>query len=155
MDTWSSGKKQSQTNPNEPKFKKAKMNLNFYSTGGYENKPPIRAPKKQSQISKRQKPMQTSLPQRIMKNTALSGSGKTKPNKPNLSRRSLWRRRKQTQFHTNLGVLKLVSTSRMIKSFLNFFGPPRVIVGKTALTIRKDPPGISHAKTGNRVRFRN
>ena len=87
------GKKQSQTKPNKAKFKKAEMNVTSYITRGYENKPPIRAPKKQTQISKRQKPMQTSLPQRIMKKTALSASGKTNPNKPNLSGRSLWRRR--------------------------------------------------------------
>ena len=82
MDTWSSGKKQSQTNPNKAKFKKAKMNVTSIITVGYENKPPIRAQKKQSQTSKRQKPMQTSLPQRIMKITAVSASGKTNPNKP-------------------------------------------------------------------------
>jgi hypothetical protein len=68
---------------NKAKFKKAKMNVTSIITKGYENKPPIRAPKKQSQISKRQKPMQTSLPQRIMKKTAISASEKTKPNKPN------------------------------------------------------------------------
>jgi hypothetical protein len=83
MDTWWSGKKQSQTNPNKAKSKKAKMNVTSALTKGYENKPPIWAPKKQSQISKRQKPMQTSLQQRIMKNTAFSGSDKTNPNKPN------------------------------------------------------------------------
>ena len=83
MDTWSIGTKQSQTNPNKAKLKKAKMNVTSAITKAYENKPPIRAPKKQSQTSKRQKPMQTSLPQRIMKKTALSGPGKTKPNKPN------------------------------------------------------------------------
>ncbi len=103
-DTWWDGKKQSQTNPNKPKFKKAKMNVTSIITKGYENKPPILAPKKQSQISKRQKPMQTSLPQRIMKKTAFSGSDKTNPNKPNLSRRSLWRRRNQTQFLSAISV---------------------------------------------------
>jgi hypothetical protein len=79
--------KQSQFKPNqtqnEPKLKKAKMNVNRVLTKDYENKPPIRASKKQSQTSKRQKPMQPSLPQRIMKKTAFSGTGKTKPNKPN------------------------------------------------------------------------
>ncbi len=83
MDTWSIGKKQSQTKPNKAKFKKAKMNVMSYITKGYENKPHIRAPKKQSQIPKRQKPMQTSLPQRIMKKSELSGPGKTNPNKAN------------------------------------------------------------------------
>ena len=39
-------KKQSQNNPN---FRKAKMNLNFYSTKDYENKPPLPAPGKQTQ----------------------------------------------------------------------------------------------------------
>jgi hypothetical protein len=77
------GKKQSQTKPNKAKSKKAKMNVTSYITVGYENKPPIWAPKKQSQTSKRQKPMQTLLPQRIMKNTALSASDKTNPNKAN------------------------------------------------------------------------
>jgi len=83
MDTWWSGKKQSQTNPIKAKFNKAKMNVTSILTVGYENKLPIRAPKKQSQTSKQQKPMQTSLPQRIMKKTALSVPGKTKPNKAN------------------------------------------------------------------------
>ncbi len=76
--------------PIKAKFKKAKMNVTSYITVGYENKSPIRAPKKQSQTSKRQKPMQPSLPQGIMKKTALSASDKTKPNKPN-----------QTQFSNN------------------------------------------------------
>ncbi len=69
------------------------MNVTSIITVGYENKSPIWAPKKQSQISKRQKPMQTSLPKGIMKNTALSASKKQTQNKPNLSRRSLWRSR--------------------------------------------------------------
>jgi len=43
------------------------MNVSSIITVGYEDIPPIRAPKKQSQIPKRQKPMQPSLPQRIMK----------------------------------------------------------------------------------------
>jgi hypothetical protein len=77
------GKKQSQTNPIKAKLKKAKMNVTSIITKGYENKPPIWAPKKQSQTSKRQKPMQTSLPKGIMKKTAILGPGKTKPNKPN------------------------------------------------------------------------
>ena len=76
------GKKQSQTNPNKAKFKKAKMNVTSILTVGYENKTPIRAPKKQSQTSKRQKPMQTSLPQRIMKITAPSDSKKQSQFKP-------------------------------------------------------------------------
>jgi hypothetical protein len=64
---------------------------------GYENKSPIRAPKKQSQTSKRQKTMQTSLPQGIMKKTALSASDKTKPNKPNQTQN----KPNQTQFSNN------------------------------------------------------
>ncbi len=75
--------KQSQTNPNKAKSKKAKMNVTSYITKGYGNISPIRPPKKQSQTSKRQKPMQTSLPQRIMKKTAISVSDKTNPNKAN------------------------------------------------------------------------
>jgi hypothetical protein len=82
LDTWSSGKKQSQTKPNKAKFKKAKMNVTSYITKAYENKPPIWAPKKQSQTSKRQKPMQTSLPKGIMKNTAFSGSEKQSQTNP-------------------------------------------------------------------------
>ncbi len=54
------GKNEPKTNPNEPKFKKAKKNVTTIITKGYENKPPIRASKKQSQMSKRQKPMHTS-----------------------------------------------------------------------------------------------
>jgi hypothetical protein len=38
MDTWLSGKKQSQTNPNKAKFKKAKMNVTSYITKEYEKK---------------------------------------------------------------------------------------------------------------------
>ena len=57
------------------------MNATVYYTKAYENKPPIMAQKKQSQFSKRQKTMQTSLLQRIMKKTVLSGSDKTNPNK--------------------------------------------------------------------------
>ncbi len=83
MDTWSIGKKQSQTKPNKAKSKKAKMNVTSYITVAYENKPPIWAPKKQSQTSKRQKSMQPLLLQRIMKKTAISGPEKTNPNKPN------------------------------------------------------------------------
>jgi hypothetical protein len=83
IDTWSIGKKQSQTKPNKANLKKAKMNVTSIITVAYENKSPIRAPKKQSQISKRQKPIQTSLPQGIMKITAFSGPGKTNPIKPN------------------------------------------------------------------------
>jgi len=63
MDTWSIGKKQSQTNPNKAKSKKAEMNITSILTVVYEDNTPFRAPKKQSQ------------------------------NKPNLSRGSLWRRR--------------------------------------------------------------
>ncbi len=66
MDTWSSGKKQSQTNPNKAKSKKAKMNVTSALTKAYENKPLIPAPKKQSQTSKRQKPMQPSIPKGVM-----------------------------------------------------------------------------------------
>ncbi len=79
MDTWWSGKNEPKTNPNEPKFKKAKMNVTSYITVDYENKPPIRAPKKRTQFSKRQKPIQTSLPQRIMKINRPFGSRKNKP----------------------------------------------------------------------------
>jgi hypothetical protein len=61
---------------------------------------------------------------------------------------------KQTQFHTNLEILKLVSTSRITKSFLNILRPPRVIVGKTGLIIRKVALSISRAKRGNRELFR-
>ena len=35
---------------NKPNFRKAKMKLNFYSTKGYENKPRLRAPGKQTQF---------------------------------------------------------------------------------------------------------
>jgi predicted ATPase len=41
---------------NKPNFRKAKMNLTFYSTKDYENKSPLRTPAKQTQsnpISKR------------------------------------------------------------------------------------------------------
>jgi hypothetical protein len=76
------GKNEPKTNPNEAKFKKTKINVTSILTVGYENKPPIMAPKKQSQISKRQKPIQTSLPQRIMKKTVLLLPGKTNPNEP-------------------------------------------------------------------------
>jgi hypothetical protein len=38
MDTWSIRKNEPKTNPNEPKFKKAKMNVTSLKTKGYENK---------------------------------------------------------------------------------------------------------------------
>jgi hypothetical protein len=76
---WTLGENEPKTNPNEPNFKKAKMNVTSYITKGYENKPPIRAPKKQSQFSKRQKPMQPSLPKGIMKKSAIPASDKTNP----------------------------------------------------------------------------
>jgi len=101
MDTWSRGKKQSQTNPNKAKSKKAKMNVTSYITTNYENKTPIRAPKKQSQISKRQKTIQPSLPQGIMKKTAISAFGKTNPNKPN-----------QTQFQSQYMLPRMTITPR-------------------------------------------
>ncbi len=94
------------------------MNVSSIITVGYKNKSPIRAPKKQSQFSKRQKPMQPPLPQRIMKKTALSASGKTNPNETNLSRRSLWRSRikpKQSLFQT---AYLLIDRAR--PEFLNF-----------------------------------
>ncbi|MHC4312758.1 MAG: heparinase II/III family protein [Planctomycetota bacterium] len=87
MDTWSIGKKQSQTNPNKANFKKAEMNVTSFLTKDYENKSHFWVPKKQTQISKLQKPMQALLPQRITKKTTFSDPGKTKPIKP-----------KQTQF---------------------------------------------------------
>jgi len=34
---------------NKPNFRKAKMKLNFYSAKGYENEPPLRTPRKQTQ----------------------------------------------------------------------------------------------------------
>jgi hypothetical protein len=37
MDTWSIRKNEPKTNPNEPKFKKAKMNVTSIITKGYEN----------------------------------------------------------------------------------------------------------------------
>jgi hypothetical protein len=80
------GKKQTQTNPNKAKFKKAKMNVTSYITKGYENKTPIPAPKKQSQTSKRQKPMQPSLPQRIMKKNRVFGFRKNKPKQTQFQR---------------------------------------------------------------------
>jgi hypothetical protein len=82
LDTWWSGKKQSQTNPNKAKFKKAKMNVTTILTMDYENKPPIWPPKKQSQISKRQKPTQTSLPKGIMKKSPLRVKKKQTQFKP-------------------------------------------------------------------------
>jgi release factor glutamine methyltransferase len=92
MDTWPIRKKQSQTNPNKAKFKKAKMNVTSILTKDYENKSPFCAPKRQSQISKRQKIMQTSLPQRIMKKRAF-WFGKIKPKQTQF-------KPKQTQFQT-------------------------------------------------------
>jgi hypothetical protein len=86
LDTWSIRTIQSQTNPNKAKLKKAKMNVTSYITKAYENKPPISSPKKQSQTSKRKKPMQTSLPQRIMKKPPLRAPKKQTQYKPKLVR---------------------------------------------------------------------
>ncbi|MDH4241621.1 MAG: hypothetical protein OEW48_18845 [Phycisphaerae bacterium] len=69
------------------------MNVTSILTKDYENISPIRAPKKQSQILKRQKPMQPSLPKGIMKKTAFSGYDKTKPKQiqsPDFSNFELW-----------------------------------------------------------------
>jgi len=68
---------------NKANFRKAKMNVTSIITKDYENISPLRAPKKQTQFSKRQKPMQTSLPQRIMKMNHAGDFAKTNPNKPN------------------------------------------------------------------------
>ena len=38
MDTWSIGKNEPKTNPNEPKLKKTKMNVNKVLTKDYEKK---------------------------------------------------------------------------------------------------------------------
>jgi hypothetical protein len=60
------------------------MNVTSYITVDYENKSPIWVPKKRTQFPKRQKTIQTSLLQRIMKKTALSASDKTNPIKANI-----------------------------------------------------------------------
>jgi len=57
---------------NEPKFRKVKLNVNKVLTKDYDKMDTWSIRKnepKQSQTSKRQKTMQTSLPQRIMKET--------------------------------------------------------------------------------------
>ena len=77
-----SGKNKANSKPIKANLLNAQMNVTTIRAKDYKNKPPIRATKKQTQFSKRQKPMQTSLPKGIMKKTALSGSDKTKPNKP-------------------------------------------------------------------------
>ena len=106
--------KRTQTNPkrtqNEPKFKKAKMNVSSIITVGYENKSPIWAPKKQSQTSKRQKTMQTSLPKRIMKETRFWVRTKQTQFKP-----------KQTQFQrfSRLDFDNILDYSKIWKSFRN------------------------------------
>ena len=84
---WTLGENEPKTNPNEPNFKKAEMNVTSIITVGYKNKSPNRATKNEPNLLERQQSMQTSLPQRIMKNTELLGSDKTNPNKA-----------KQTQF---------------------------------------------------------
>ena len=80
------------TNPkrtqSKPISEKAKMNVTSYITAGYENKSPNRAPKKRTQISKRQKPIQTPLLQRIMKKACFWVPKKRTQNEPNLSWRS-------------------------------------------------------------------
>jgi hypothetical protein len=117
---------------NKPNFRKSQMNVTKVITSDYEEMDTwsIRKNKPNSN------PIQTQF------------KANQTQNKPNT-------KPKQTQFHTNFALLKLVSTSRITKSFLNFFAPPRVIVGKTALIIRKDALGISRGKIGNRVCFRN
>ena len=78
------------TNPkrtqSKPISEKAKMNVTSYITAGYENKSPNRAPKKRTQISKRQKPIQTPLLQRIMKKACFWVPKKRTQNEPNLRR---------------------------------------------------------------------
>jgi len=79
------GKNEPKTNPIKANFRKAKMNVNKVLAENYENISPIIAPKKQSQFSKRQKPMQTFLPKRIMKNTRFRVLPKRTQNEPNQS----------------------------------------------------------------------
>jgi hypothetical protein len=81
------------------------MNVTSIIIKGYENKSPIWVPKKQSQTSKRQKPMQPYLPKRIMKETRFWASKK----QTQLVLRSLWRRRKQTQPVVSLPALLALS----------------------------------------------
>jgi len=80
---WTLGENKPNSNPIKANLLNAQMNVNKVLTKDYENISPLRAPKKQTQFSKRQKPMQTSLPQRIMKMKSLPGSDKTNPIKPN------------------------------------------------------------------------
>ncbi|MHC4641243.1 MAG: hypothetical protein ACYS32_06335 [Planctomycetota bacterium] len=75
MDTWWSGKKQSQTNPNKANLQNTQMNVNNILAKEYEQMDTWSSGKNEPKTN----PIQTQ-------------------NKPNLSWRSLWRRRKQTQF---------------------------------------------------------
>jgi hypothetical protein len=120
---------------NEPKFRKSQMNVNKVLTKDYEKRT----------LGQRGKNEPKTNP----------NEPKTNPIKANKMPKQTQYKPKQSQFHTNLGGVKLVSTSQMIKSFLNFFGSPCVIVGKTGLIIRKEAFSISCAKTGKRVSFRN
>ena len=71
MDTWSNGKNEPKTNPNEPKLKNAKMNVNNYIIMDYEN----------------------------ISNWAIcENEPNQSQNEPNSSRRSLWQSRNKTNF---------------------------------------------------------
>jgi hypothetical protein len=176
MDTWSIRKNEPKTNPNEPNLSRRslwrsrikpnscphqcggpisemlKMNVNKVLTKDYENKSHFAAKAKQTQ----------SCPSSVWRD------------KPNLSRRSLWRSRiksnpqdsKPRRFDcclaldlsalSTIGLMNSISKHlvlRMIKSFLNIFGPPCVIVRKTGLIVRKEALSISRAKMGNRILF--
>ena len=144
---------------NEPNFRKSQMNVNKVLIKDYEKKTlgehgknepktnPIKAntnPIKANIMPKQTQyePNQTQSPARIPACFSLPQQVLGRGQGPSVS--------KLCRFDCCLAIV-----SRMIKSFLNFFGSPCVIVGKTGLTIRKDPLGISRAKTGNRVPFRN
>jgi len=63
---------------NKPNFRKAKMNLTFYSTKDYENKPPLRTPGKQTQsnpISKGTLARSGGQPFRMMPRASLQLNG--------------------------------------------------------------------------------
>jgi hypothetical protein len=92
------GKKQSQTKPIKANLQNAQMNVNVFPTKSYENKPPIWALKKQSQFSLTTKNNANLFAKKDYERNVILSSDKTNPNKPNLSRRSLWRSRNKPNF---------------------------------------------------------
>jgi len=140
---------------NKANFRKSQMNVTCLLTREYE--------KKDTWWSGKNKPNSNPIQSQFKANTKPIQSQykpNSNPNKPNPQDP------KSGRFDCCLALdLSALSTIglmnsiirylvlRMIKYFLNIFGPPCVIVRKTGLIVRKEALSISRAKMGNRILF--